>query len=56
MISPLSTDPNKSEITCINHVRYEGVPSIIAARNTYKPTLNYFQHLKAIAKSLRHDK
>jgi hypothetical protein len=50
---PLKSNPCKTEITTINHLRYGGIPAFIAARNSYQPTVNYLKHLQEVAKSLQ---
>jgi hypothetical protein len=52
IIEPLESDPRKSEITSINHVRYVGIPPFVATRNFFTGTTNYFKQLKTAARDL----
>jgi hypothetical protein len=52
IIEPLKSDPRKSEITIINHVRYSGIPPFLATRNFYTGTTNYLKQLKKAARDL----
>ena len=39
-----------TEVTSINHVRYQGLPPFLAARNSFQPTVNYYKQLREAIK------
>ena len=52
ILIPDKTNPHKTHVTSINHVRYSSIPPFIASRNVFQPTINYFKNLKEVVDKL----
>lgn len=48
VLTPLKSDPKRTELTSISHVRYAGIHPYLASANCLSGTTNYLRQLKEV--------